>query len=201
MGSAHTCTLFVKSVAKTFVFCFFVFFIYLCVNQTAIKAQPRTLRVLKCSAFWLTLTAYLFCYRFALLFRFLLLLRFSICGLRPHLHAFCKKRGKNFCVLFLCVLYLSLRKSDGNQSPTTNATRSKMLRILVNFDCLSFLLSLRSAFSFFASASLFYLWALPTPVRFLKKAKPKTFVFCIAVFYIFLLLSAEYHSQYRYCHD
>ncbi len=32
---------------------------FLCVNNSAVKAQPRTLRVLKCVAFWLTLTAYL----------------------------------------------------------------------------------------------------------------------------------------------
>ena len=37
VGSAHTRSLFVKSEAKTFVFCFFAFFIFLCVNKSARK--------------------------------------------------------------------------------------------------------------------------------------------------------------------
>ncbi len=48
----------------------FSFFISLCVNNSAVKAQPRTLRVLKMhSHFWLTLTACLFfCRHFVPLF-------------------------------------------------------------------------------------------------------------------------------------
>ncbi len=89
---------------------FYLFDIYLCANRSAVKAQPRTLCVLKCFAFWLTLTAYLFLYRFALLFSFFASASLFFRGLRPHPFAFCKKRGKNFCVLLLYVLYFSLCK-------------------------------------------------------------------------------------------
>ncbi len=90
-----------------------------------------------------------------------------------------------FVHLFLIVLNLILCEQVGCQSPTTNATRSKMLRILVNFDslssfyvgtsCLCSLLSLFVLrFSLVGSAHTRTLF---------EKSVAKTFVFFSALYY------------------
>ena len=103
--------------------------------------------------------------------------------------------------IFLLIWYLSLCKSVGCQSPTTNASRSKMLRILVNFDslstfyvgtsCLCFLLFLFVLrFSLVGSAH--------TRTLFVKSVA-KTFVFLLyAVNLQALLLQVPQASVYRF---
>ncbi len=83
------------------------FVISLCVNKST-----RKMPVCECYAF---LTYFLLLSSFLSLrsvFSFLATAINFSCGLRPHPHAFCKKRGKNFYVLLLrlfpCALYLSL---------------------------------------------------------------------------------------------
>ena len=69
------------------------------------------------SHFWLSRQAYLlFCYRFALFFCIPLSASLFSRGLRPHPHAFCKKRGKNFCVFgsLRSAFYLCVRIFDFN---------------------------------------------------------------------------------------
>ena len=100
-------TLFCKKRGKNFCV-YFVFDILLCTNRSAVKAQPRTLCVLKCFAFWLTLTAYLFYYRFALFFFISILLYFSLVGSAHTRSLFVKSEAKTFAS---CVLHYSLCKT------------------------------------------------------------------------------------------
>ncbi len=105
VGSVHTRSLFCKKAKpKTFVFCYFMSCISLCINNSARK-MPDCKRF----AFLSYFPSLSFYYRFALFFVISLSASLFSRGLRPHPHAFCKKRGKNFYVLFLCVLiYLIL---------------------------------------------------------------------------------------------
>ncbi len=84
-----------------------VFCIFLCDKGSAVKAQPRTLRVLKCYAFWLTLSACLLFYRFALFFCISLLLRFSLVGYAHTRTLFAKSVAKTFIVSALYLFHLS----------------------------------------------------------------------------------------------
>ena len=113
--------------------------------------------------FRLSFQAYLFTY---LIFFFMLIIRLS----KPN-----HKRFAFWLTLTACLFYIRYFSLQ-NQSAKSNV-RLRMLCILDVFYLLSFYLSLRSVLSFFATAIYFSSWALPTPVRFLKKAKPKTFVF------------------------
>ncbi len=102
--SAHTRSLFVKSVAKTFMFCYFMSCISLCINNSARK-MPDCKRF----AFLSYFPSLSFYYRFALFFVISLSASLFSRGLRPHPFAFCKKRNQKLLCFFLCVLiYLIL---------------------------------------------------------------------------------------------
>ena len=92
--------------------------------------------------------------------------------------------------LFLIVLNFTLCKKIGSQSPTTNATRSKMLRILVNFDSLSLFIIGTSCLVplYFSSASLFFRGLRPHPFAFKKKRNQKLLYFCFCVCFFVLFI-------------
>ena len=77
---------------------------------------------------------------------------------------------------FQYLLYLTLCKTIGCQSPTTNATRSKMLRILVNFDSLVFLYRFALFFRFLLLLHFSLVGSAHTRTLFVKSVA-KTFVF------------------------
>ncbi len=87
-----------------------------------------------------------------------------------------------FAFKFLSVLYLTICKQFGCQSPTTNTSCSKnAIAFLVNFDSLSFLLS-----ALRASCGL-----RPHPFAFCKKRSKNFYLFPV-----FLISLCAYQSRY-----
>ena len=108
------CILDVLSLVLFFAQHFYFFFVQIgrLLRSTTVASLPKST-----SCFWFPSSAYLlFCYRFALFFCIPLSASLFSRGLRPHPHAFCKKRGKNFCVFgsLRSAFYLCVRIFDFN---------------------------------------------------------------------------------------